>query len=636
MSSTGNFIAPVSQNQDYLNVKQVNQIYSAPNKAEETISSFKSMLQNKISGKISKNASAVSNAGSENAETTAGSNLENELYAAVQSAVADFQGNEDNASVSDVLKKLGILIENAFQNNQNTDYRAAMMMMADIIAAIMNSVETQNQTDAQIDKNVIFGIGKTSKSSEIIQDSEQNALQFGMFTSKRENSNRNISQNGKKNDELAFKPLITQAENPDGQEQKIPFSLQDTTTNSDILNNDLIQAESFEAKLSVPNESVNNSYIDDVQQSAYNISSDNFEDYVNYDTEENPYPAVNNVNNTGQNAKTTADSVELQAVKTIEASLSPEVLQILEKAGYNFSNNNKTLVSQTKVSEYQTDAAAQTLFNDMLEIASDEFGLKPFESQPEKPFYEYPGDLQKELPKGLLKKITKELSDDLPKDLKEEIIAAISKNPLNLNNLKAKPDEMTELLASFRGNLKGSPKNENNKAEEKLNPNYLGAESKLFNGSTIDTQLISDNFKQIFDNAPIPVPNQIADGIKAKLNTLQSGETEFQLELNPESLGKVSIKLVTESGRVAVEIIAERPETRALLQSRAEQMGQTLRQNGVELERYVVYQEQGQETYYNQDGKQQREKQENHQPHSFEENEKDESGLSFSELLQAF
>ena len=87
--------------------------------------------------------------------------------------------------------------------------------------------------------------------------------------------------------------------------------------------------------------------------------------------------------------------------------------------------------------------------------------------------------------------------------------------------------------------------------------------------------------------APLP-EQQIADEILTKPEVINGGRTEFTMELNPESLGKITVRLVSTEGRVEVNISAENDATRQLLESRADNIGQALRSNGVELERYQV------------------------------------------------
>ena len=87
--------------------------------------------------------------------------------------------------------------------------------------------------------------------------------------------------------------------------------------------------------------------------------------------------------------------------------------------------------------------------------------------------------------------------------------------------------------------------------------------------------------------APLP-EQQLVDEILTKPEVIEGGRTEFTMELNPESLGKITVRLVSTEGRVEVNISAENDATRQLLENRAENIGTALRNNGVELERYQV------------------------------------------------
>ncbi len=81
---------------------------------------------------------------------------------------------------------------------------------------------------------------------------------------------------------------------------------------------------------------------------------------------------------------------------------------------------------------------------------------------------------------------------------------------------------------------------------------------------------------------------QAGEQILARMESLSNGETEFTMVLNPESLGKITVKLLTVGERVAVEITAEKASTQQLLDARGESLQNMLRDNGVQLERYQV------------------------------------------------
>lgn len=89
-----------------------------------------------------------------------------------------------------------------------------------------------------------------------------------------------------------------------------------------------------------------------------------------------------------------------------------------------------------------------------------------------------------------------------------------------------------------------------------------------------------------------PPEIQTAEQILERINSMQDDHAEFTMVLNPESLGRITVKLVMAGERTAVEITAENPETRAILAARSENLQSMLRENGVELERYQVVSEQ--------------------------------------------
>lgn len=86
----------------------------------------------------------------------------------------------------------------------------------------------------------------------------------------------------------------------------------------------------------------------------------------------------------------------------------------------------------------------------------------------------------------------------------------------------------------------------------------------------------------------IPIERQLTDELLARSETVNGGRGEFTMVLNPESLGRITVRLISAGGRVQVSIAAENDATRQLLESRSDHIGTALKNNGVELERYQV------------------------------------------------
>lgn len=121
--------------------------------------------------------------------------------------------------------------------------------------------------------------------------------------------------------------------------------------------------------------------------------------------------------------------------------------------------------------------------------------------------------------------------------------------------------------------------------------NAVHMAAELFQNVTAEAHQLRETPAALVSREITPPEIQTADEIIARMDTLKNGETEFTMVLNPESLGKITVKLVTSGERVAVQITAENPETGRLLEARTENLQAVLRDNGVELERYQVVSE---------------------------------------------
>lgn len=109
--------------------------------------------------------------------------------------------------------------------------------------------------------------------------------------------------------------------------------------------------------------------------------------------------------------------------------------------------------------------------------------------------------------------------------------------------------------------------------------------------------------------------------------------TEYSLTLNPEELGKITVKLSKAAdGAVSVTIMAENARTQRLLEQHSELMQSNLKNNGVQLESWQTVRESQQETLaqdYNGSSK---------NPYYREDNKKsddDEEGRSFADIIAA-
>jgi hypothetical protein len=140
------------------------------------------------------------------------------------------------------------------------------------------------------------------------------------------------------------------------------------------------------------------------------------------------------------------------------------------------------------------------------------------------------------------------------------------------------------------------------------------------------------------------VGRQTTSAIQSQLQQfpLHIGESSgFEVTLNPESLGKISIKLTNENGTVSIQLTAEDAKTQAMLFERGEAIQHALRENGVTFERFVIQQPAAEEAYEGNQGGgtyegYDSEPNEEHANEGANEDgipEDEESGMTFEELL---
>ncbi len=102
------------------------------------------------------------------------------------------------------------------------------------------------------------------------------------------------------------------------------------------------------------------------------------------------------------------------------------------------------------------------------------------------------------------------------------------------------------------------------KAAEKKTDSAAAAQpqsvSSLYSDGKVVVQVSSDGAK----TNSLSAGRQVADAVSAGI---KQGKQEFQIELYPQSLGRVSVKLSSEGGMLTVVIEASNPKTQSLLMS---------------------------------------------------------------------
>ena len=97
---------------------------------------------------------------------------------------------------------------------------------------------------------------------------------------------------------------------------------------------------------------------------------------------------------------------------------------------------------------------------------------------------------------------------------------------------------------------------------------------------------------------PAEVVKQGADRLIEKASDLKEGETEYTVTLEPQDLGKITVRMVkTADGAVSVSIAAENSRTLRIIEENGAHIQDSLKQNGVQLENWQTVSESQQEMH---------------------------------------
>lgn len=540
-----------------------------------TQTSFRSLLNDRINESYVK-TEAVSEALNSNPESKT---LLSEIQSAVQGLLEQIQAEDDEAYAG-VIKRLLKLIDEI--TGDDVDYRSAMIMMADMLASSAGiNLNSQSAEESEAIPDIAAVMASTSaQSSRVSTQINDSGTRPDIHLQESSPEQIESKTTGTEETEKEESAYITEAYPPVHSEADIPEILTEDSENE--------KSVSLENTASV----LQNKALKETETIAvtHQTAVQEYTDGNDIGKILQAYPAetdsIENINQT-QLAVDDTEALKIQAE-------NPEVLNELVLSSGALSADDAD--SPTNV-----DEAAKELFGSLLKIAKEKSALSQTDTEDDLFVLSYPHELT--------------------------AVKNTGRNPQNLSNLKNKPDEFTQLLKAVKGESEESTESVSKTANV---PVQLQTDINLFESK------LNAAFGETAENVQSPVANQLSDVISAKITALGNGETEFEMTLAPESLGKISIRLVTENGRVSVAITAERKETGELLQNRAEHLAQNLRQNGVELEKYTVYQEQGQEAYYNQDGKNgNKEQRREHESSDNESETNDENKLDFAELINA-
>lgn len=147
-------------------------------------------------------------------------------------------------------------------------------------------------------------------------------------------------------------------------------------------------------------------------------------------------------------------------------------------------------------------------------------------------------------------------------------------------NVEIKSDELKQIAK----NIDASAKNDATETQRKVTASTEASDStvNIFTRSESRFEDIPQSDTEV--RVPISDMASYISGHAPKL----SGKTALTVVLTPETLGKITVKMVNESGKLTVEILTETAEAKQLLQAKSEQLAYALRNDNVELTSYKV------------------------------------------------
>ena len=121
----------------------------------------------------------------------------------------------------------------------------------------------------------------------------------------------------------------------------------------------------------------------------------------------------------------------------------------------------------------------------------------------------------------------------------------------------------------------------------------MSSQQPLTEANSFDTLLnskdissVNERLNQIFDFAE---QDNVLDQVVKKVEIdLKSGQTEMRMQLKPENLGEVQMKVVVEDGKLNAHFLTSTTTAKEALEANVQQLKQSLQEQGVRVEKIAV------------------------------------------------
>jgi flagellar hook-length control protein FliK len=329
------------------------------------------------------------------------------------------------------------------------------------------------------------------------------------------------------------------------------------------------------------------------------------------------------------------DNLTIEAPQTVQTTATAEIPQ--------------TVVTQTPqvtaTAETRQTAVTQTTEQPQTLQAAEKPETSAVRNTPDAPKTPQNGEDVQKAVKDMFGKVKVTVDRQEITAEREETFRSDELFPKARVEIKHKPEEMNQLLERFKAANPEKPVNPES-ADKTETPKSAKNPESLFKTETQETTethagreapvTAQSDTKPVFVSIEkATLPQGETDRISSQILTKMSeakGTTTFEMSLNPENLGKITVKLVMSGAGITAEIVAEKAETALLLQNSADRITAALERNDARLETFNVAVEQRQD--YSEQRENQDQNRQSYEPETEEAGE-EEIEISFAELIQS-
>lgn len=177
-------------------------------------------------------------------------------------------------------------------------------------------------------------------------------------------------------------------------------------------------------------------------------------------------------------------------------------------------------------------------------------------------------------------------ADTVTNETKQEVTAEADNVPrvaYAKRNVEVKSEELKEIT---KGNEVTKSESDLESAQKVTDKNAVSDMSARSADVFARTESRFDDDGQTTQTVRVPI-NDMASFVSENAPKA-NGKSTMTVVLTPETLGKITVRMVNESGKLTVEILTETQAAKELLQAKSEQLAYALRNDDVELTSYKV------------------------------------------------